>query len=397
MLRTRMLWIMALAPFIFALQGAWAAQLTQPLPGELGRHFVFKTDDSGKLISVKMKLGVSGFSLRPLIEQVKRSFKQETLLMQNKSFYQKELDEFIGYLEENSNKSRDNAENIRLVRNSIENLPEVKIDSAFESIQEQGKGVLARFEEELKTALASLDLTIMAYPQDARFFYRKNVTHEVVKRALEFAQRRFDNVPLLNLISFVIVETHNLVLEQRTFYQNMLLHYLDHVSPEEMGLSVADADRLFSSIYESRISFMNLPESNRAADTWDRYGLNRFYGMVRAANNKLRRTSYRYDSVIERYNFGFVEVMENGERVVKNLIDNNHSFSFKSATAYNFDRPNLVKRNRALLTLADFGVGFLPIPGWIKAQVSDFLKSFHASQRLNEGALVAYFDLKGDR
>ncbi len=137
------------------------------------------------------------------------------------------------------------------------------MDESFAAIQT--KGVLKKFEFDLRDALKMLDLSIIANPNDARYFYRKNVTYEVVNRALNFAKKKFDNVPILNLVSFVIVKVHDLVLEQRTFHQNMLLHYLQNFTPEELGLSKKEADTVFSSIYESRIAPINFGESNRAA------------------------------------------------------------------------------------------------------------------------------------
>ncbi|MEX1098853.1 MAG: hypothetical protein WEB87_00420, partial [Bacteriovoracaceae bacterium] len=90
------------------------------------------------------------------------------------------------------------------------------------------------------------------------------------------------------------------------------------------------------------------------------------------------------------------EVVEEGERVVKNLVDTKHMFSGKAATAYNYAKPNKIKRTRALLNLGEVGLGFLPIPGWIKAQAESFLESFYVQQRLTEGALVGYFESTGD-
>ncbi len=118
--------------------------------------------------------------------------------------------------------------------------------------------------------------------------------------------------------------------------------------------------------------------------------------MLRSCNSKIRLTASTYDSVNGRYNYGFVEVVEEGEKVVKNLVDTKHMFSMKAATAYNYAKPNKIKRIRSLLNLGELGLGFLPIPGWIKAQVEGFVESFYVKQRLTEGALVGYFESKGN-
>lgn len=386
MLRT---WIVL--PFLFVSLAASAADFK--LDG-FKKRFVVKRSEDGSLRSIKMKFLSNAFTLRPYIEQIKSDVKAEIDRMQNKEAYDAELDAFIEYLQEGSETNKEVNENIVVVREAMENLPNVDVEKAFREIQKHG--VLRKFEIDLRTVLDSLDLSIVAYPNDARFFYRKNVTYQVVQRALEFAKKKFQNVPILNLVSFVIVQVHDMVIEQRTFHQNMLLHYLQNFTAEELEFSKKEADFVFSSIYESRIGALNLPESNRAASNWLRYGTDKFFTTVRTCNSTIRRSAYTYDSVNGRYNYAFVEVVENGERVVKNLVDTKHMFNMSSATAYNYAKPNKVKRTRALLNIGELALGFIPISGWIKAQVESFLESFYVNQRLTEGALVAYFESKGD-
>ncbi|MBC76985.1 MAG: hypothetical protein CME64_13310 [Halobacteriovoraceae bacterium] len=363
-------------------------------PEGLSKRFEFKRSDDGRLESVRMKFVTKNFSIAPYIKQIKEDIKSEIKRMRSKSLYGSELDEFLAQLESERPFDKNASENVGVIRDAIENLPNIRVDDSFEAVLSQG--VLKKFEWDLKEALKMLDLAIVAYPNDARFFYRKNVTYQVVTKALEFAKKRFDSVPLLNLASFVIVQVHDMVLEQRTFHQNMLLHYIQNFKADELGLSKEEVDMILSSIYESRISAMNLPESNAAASNWTRYGVNKFFTVLRSCNTKIRRTSRKYDSVNERYNFAFVEVVEEGNRVVKNLLNNGHSFSSKASTAYDYSNPNKVRRFRALLNLGELGLGFLPIPGWIKSNVESFIESFYVEQRLTEGALVGYFESNGD-
>ena len=385
MKRTRI--VLFLSIFAFSL----SASANSDLQALLSKRFVFKKDDQGRLDSVKMKF-MGKFSLKPYLQQIKNDIKAEIDRMQSKS-YDAELDQFIDYLEADGN-HKDIDENSLVIRDALKNLPNVNVDKAFNEIH--AHGVLKRFEFELKDVLKMLDLSIIANPNDARFFYRKNVTYEVVTRALNFAKKKFDNIPILNLVSFVIVKVHDLVLEQRLFHQNMLMHYLENHDHTALGLTMKEVDHMMSSIYESRIAAINLPESNNAAANWTDYGFNKFFTMVRGANTRIRRTNSTYDAVNGRYNFAFVEVVEDGERVVKNLIDNKHSFSTKAPTAYNYDNPQKIKRTRALLNLGQLALGFLPIPGWLKDQAQNFLESFYVSQKLTEGALVGYFEENGN-
>lgn len=357
------------------------------------KRFSLVKNDAGEVTYVRMNM-LSNWSIVPYIKQIESDIKSEIARMKTKS-YQNELDLFIEKLEDSSDKSNEVAENVMTIRRSLENFKEVKVTEVFKKLR--SKGVLAKFEKELKDALMLLDLSVIASTQDARYFYKRNVTYEVVKRAIDFAKKQFDNIPLLNLASFVIVQVHEMVLEQRLFHQNMLLHYLQNVEEDTMGITVKDVDRIFSSIYESRIAVANLPESNQASENWDRYGLNKFYAMVRGANNRMRRDTRSYDEVGSRYNFGFFEAVEGGERVVKNLLVNKHMFSGKMSTAYNYDKPDEVRRFRSLLNLGQLGLGFLPIPGWLKSQVEGFIESYYVEQKRIEGALVAYFDLNGNQ
>jgi hypothetical protein len=145
----------------------------------------------------------------------------------------------------------------------------------------------------------------------------------------------------------------------------------------------------------SKIGFINYQESNRAVANWDFYGTDKFFAILRGANTKLRRSADIFSKVGTRFNYAFVDVIEEGQRVVKNLVDRKHMFSGSMPTAFYYDKPEKVKRFRSLLNLAQVGLGFLPIPGWIKGQVDGFIESLYVQQKLTEGALIGYFESNG--
>lgn len=360
------------------------------------KRFNLKRDDNGVLTAVKMKF-TSKFSLKPYLTQIKNDLKEEISRMRNsdKAMVEAEINALVDEMIANSDKSEDARENAGLVRESLLNLPNINVDKSFVEIQKHD--VLKKFEFDLKKALKMLDLSIIADPTDARFFYRKNVTYEVVKRALDFAKKKFDSVPVLNLVAFVVVKVHDLVLEQRTFHQNMLLHYLENVSEKELGMSKTEADHVYSSIFESRIGVTGWGESSRAAANWDFYGTDKFFATVRSGNNRIRRSGNSTMTMASKVNWGFVKATnDKGEKVILNLVNNQHMFSGKMGTAYNFDKPNKVKRTRSLINLGQVGLGFLPIPGWIKSLATQFAESFYVQQKLTEGALVGYFESNGN-
>lgn len=356
------------------------------------KRFNVVRDVDGNATYVKMNFFTKGFSLMPYVNQIKNDIKTEITRMRSKAYGQ-EIEIFLEELEEGSEKSAEVQENIFAIRDSLKNLDNIKVEKVFSELNRGG--VLQKFREELEAALDKYSLAVIASTEDPRYFYKRNVTYEVVTRALEFAKSRFSDIPLLNLASFVIVKVHDLVLEQRLFHQNMLLHYLQNTNEVELGLTTEEADKIFSSIYESRIAAINYRESNQAAANWTKYGLNKFYGMVRTANNKLRRTT-RSMQGIERYNFAFFEAKVDGERLVYNLVHTKHSFSSKMAVAYNYEEPNKIQRFRSLLNLGQVGLGFLPIPSWLKGQVEGFIESYYVEQKRLEGALVGYFEMNSN-
>ena len=65
--------------------------------------------------------------------------------------------------------------------------------------------------------------------------------------------------------------------------------------------------------------------------------------------------------------------------------------------AYNYNKPDQIRRFRALLSLSKVGLSFLTLPSWLKGQVESFIDSFYVEQKKLEGALVAYFDITGDK
>ncbi len=258
------------------------------------KRFSYVKNDQGEVSYVKMNLINNKWSISPYVNQIKEDVKREIERMRSKS-YEQELEELYVHLEQGAHKSDEFVENIGTLRRSFDQLKTIDVDHFFNKIET--KGVLSKFQKELKEALRLLDLSVIASTQDPRYFYKRNVTYEVLKRAINFAKDKFTSIPVLNLVSYVLVEVHEMVLEQRLFHQNMLLHYLQNVKEDKLGLTIAEADRIFSSIYESRISPINYWESNRAADNWARYGLNKFYAMVRMANNKFRRSTRSFDDV----------------------------------------------------------------------------------------------------
>jgi len=275
------------------------------------------------------------------------------------------------------------------MKESLMNIKNINVEEAFTKLDV--KSFWKEFEAKLNEAFLFIDPSVMANLNDARFFYKRQVTYKVVIWALQQAEKHFSNIPILNIATFVIVRSHDMMLEQRFFHHNMLLHYFENVSEEKLGMTKEEVDRSVSSIYEYRIGIDGYLESSHAAKDWLNYGMDKFYAMVRVGNSRAGTWAGS-----KKVDFGFAERTEDGVRRIYHLHVLAHQYSKKPALAYDYGKPNRVKRNRSLLNLAGVALGFIQMPGWLKGNVDTFLKSMYVQQVRMEGALVGYFESTGD-
>lgn len=383
------------------------AQSNLALEGFNSRFSLVKNDE-GKVVAIKLKKAVTTFSIKPFIEQLKSDLQAEQQSFKALSAGDKE-DQVNDMLEEMgfdpySLVSSDGSEEAQRLKESILNSKNIDVQATF---AELNKGDFwKQFESKLNEAIMFIDPTVLTNMSDARFFYKRQATYTVVQWALNEAKKRFSNIPVLNIASFVIVRIHDMMLEQRHFHHNMLLHYFETQSEGALGLTKEEVDLAVSSIYEYRIALASINESNRAAETWSSYGMNNFYMAVRAGNNKIRSwndplSATRFSN-ISKLDFAFAKVTEKDRKTneessrIYHLHINMHAYTSKPALAYNFNKPNQVKQTRMLLNIGGLALGFLKIPDFIKSNVDSFIKSFYVEQVRMEGALVPYFEMNGD-
>lgn len=362
-------------------------------------RFTLVRNSENKVTLIKLKKAVTRFTIKPFIEQIKADLtkEQESFTTLSPSEKEAEIDQMLsdmGY-----GLAAGGSQEAEKVKEALMNIPNINVEDAFAELNAQGD-FWAEFQRKLQEAITFVDPTVLANLDDSRFFYKRQVTYKVVVWALEQAKKRFSNVPVLNIASFVIVRVHEMMLEQRHFHHNMLLHYFETIPETKLGMTKEEVDQTVSSIYEYRIDAMNIFESNRAARDWMNYGMNNFYSSVRAGNNRIREWSGPLSSTnfqdIKKLNYAFASVTKDGARQVYHLHAPGHMFTSKPALAYDYGNPNRVKRNRALLNIAGVVLGFIKMPGWLKGNVDSFLKSFYVNQVRLEGALVGYFESTGD-
>jgi hypothetical protein len=383
--------------FCFVLSfSAWGSDLS--LKG-FEERFKLVKNEQNKITSIKLKKAVKTFTITPFIQQVKSDLLQEQESYQSFSDHEKmaEIDSFLLDLGFNPY-SKNGEDEAKKIKEALLNLPNVDLNKVFYELS-QGD-FWQEFQDKLNEAFLFIDPTILVNLEDPRFFYKRNVTYKVVEWALRQAQKKFSGVPVLNIATFVIVRVHDMMLEQRHFHHNMLLHYFETIPETKLGMTKEEVDRAISSIYEYRIEVTGFSESQKAASDWLNYGINKFYMSVRAGNTKMRDWVSPLSTLgfqnVKKLNFGFATVTEGGMKKIYHLHHNAHQFSSKPSLAYDYSNTTRVKRNRQLLNLASVALGFISIPDILKGSIESFVKSFYVQQVRYEGALVGYFESTGD-
>ena len=366
------------------------------------KRFQIIRSPEGKLVGIRDRTMPVKFSVAPYINMVKQQLKNEQALMAQNLASGEYESEVKSLLNEDREMMMDKAgmnsaqydQNVEAVVDSLKKLAELNVDGVFSN--PVFNEVVSKYESKMTDAILLLDPTILANVNDPTFFYKRNVTYQVVSWGLDFARKRLSHIPLLNTASYVVVQVEKLITERRNFHQNMLLHYLENFDAKELGLTADEVNMVWSSIYESRIPWFAFWESNGAKANWMKYGVNNFYMNFRNASTRLRNATSIYSEVGARMNYAFQAVTYNNEKVVVNLFDNENLFQRRPAVAFNYDRPTQIARKRVMLTLAQLGLSFVPMSAFFKDTASSFIKSFYAQQKITEGALYGYFESMGE-
>jgi hypothetical protein len=360
-------------------------------------RFTLVKNAEGKVTVIKLKRATRLFSIKPFIMQLKNDILGQQNALAGMS--EAEIDDLIISMGMNPYAfGEEGQQEAQAFKDSLLNIKNIDVEAAFSELDQ--KEFWGEFQRRLNEALLFLDPTVIANLEDARFFYKKNVTHRVVVWALNEAKKRFSNIPILNIASFVIVRVHDMMLEQRFFAHSMLLHYFENVPETKLGMTKEEVDRAVSSIYEYKIEATNIFESNNAARDWLNYGMNKFYMTVRAGTATTREWSSGLSTMafsnVKKLNWAFAEVKHEGSRKIFHLHHKAFMFSMKPSLAFDFSKPKKVKQLRALLNIGATVLGFLKIPNGLKSAAHTFMNSFYVQQVRTEGALIGYFESTGN-
>ena len=364
------------------------------------KRFQVVRSADGKLVGIRDRTLPVKFSVTPYVNLIKTQLLIEQSLMTPQNLASGQYDAQVKSIIEadmDRNLYGDQAEfdqDVQTVVDSLKKLAVLNVDFIFS--HQIFKDVVAKYEGKMTDAILLLDPTMIANVNDPTYFYKKNVTYQVVTWGLDFARKQMSNIPMLNTVSYVIVQVENLITQRRQFHQNMLMHYLENFKEEELGLTHDEVNLIWSSIYESRIQWYAFWESSAAKNNWAKYGTTNFFANYRAASATLRDSQSIYSQIDERMNYAFQKVTFNNEKVVINLFDKESMFQNRPAVAYNYDRPTQVVRKRIVLNLAELGLSFVPMSSFFKDTIQSFIRSFYAQQKITEGALYGYFESNGD-
>ncbi len=365
--------------------------------GDFKKRFELVRDNSGELVEVRDKLFIQEVSilnyLRFVQQQIVKSLNSRSA--DDPALAADQVMEMIYEAQDEAIRG-DQLEWMRpLVEDSVNELKNFDLNLLFKN--SKSKNVFRNFERELQNQWSLLGVNLIARPQDSQYFYKRNVGYEAVKFGLNLAKKMLSNIPVLNFASQFIVEYEKVVRERRTFHQNMFLHFVENYDAKDLGMSKVEADRIVSSIYESRIAWFNYFESQAAISDWDRYGFNIFYRDIRMANQILITRPDFYDSLGNRINFAFQDAVVDGKKVILNLFNKAHQFSVRPAIAYYYEQPKRIETERALLELVKVGLSLVTVPDFVKDIARGHINSLYKAHKLTEGALVAYLEEVGNK
>ncbi len=370
------------------------------------RFILVKSKSTGSVVAIRDRVLDNGFTLNRLMERMLKEWAidkltQQKLLSANthlssKDLTKKEVNSLIfSELDASSfggELMADGQQYSEYMTQAVEKGRAAPVVAALNDKKVQG--VLKKFETKIGSILAAYDYNLVAKLDDPFHFYRGTVTKEIISVGLDMAKKQVASIPFLNVAVYVMVRYVDLVQSRRLYHQNMLLHYLESLTEEELGLSKEERKMAMSSIYESRIAATSYNEAKAAKEGWADFGSNIFFAQLRNATRSFEKSKSDYSEVGERLNYAFQDATYKGKKVILNLFDKRWMYSQKPSIAYYYAEPNRVKRARVLIQLAQIGLHFVPVHDFIKTNIDKFASSLYQSQVRTEGALAAYFDSK---
>ncbi|MDH4467360.1 MAG: hypothetical protein QE271_04815 [Bacteriovoracaceae bacterium] len=384
-----------------------------PIKDGFAKRFTIDRNPQGVLVAVRSKQIITTFSLIPFLKLLLDHIAQIPHAQKSgqTNAYQVMVNETIDQLyaaqvedEDYSSSSKffgDNPEQptkeerIEQLKKSLDNLPKMEMRPLIDQLAKDPD--LKEFEAKLPDILSKLRPDILAKPDEPKFYFNKMLIEKLVSFILTQAVNRLPSVPYLGLLQGILGDVQNILSEQRTYQQNILIAYLINFKSKDLGMTDDEVNKVLSSIYVSHLGLEAFNQFRNIEARWMGYGWNEYYTVARTTDNRLNNAIRigELDESSKRIDMAFAVVSSKAgsDKRILNMVNNVHMFSSKPALAYDYQKPNRVKMFRLYLRLGQIGLDFIPIPPFIKNLVNQFADSFYRPQRLMEGSMIGYLEI----
>jgi hypothetical protein len=133
----------------------------------------------------------------------------------------------------------------------------------------------------------------------------------------------------------------------------------------------------------------------KAKANWALYGVQSFENAKKDTAKRVKKYSGDFDVFGAQHSYAFASVEHKGQKYVMNLKDKKSKLQGELSTAYDFSSPTKILQFRQQMQLVQFATQLLPIPGFIKGQLSSLISSYFRRQKQTEGNLFAHFVSEG--
>lgn len=252
--------------------------------------------------------------------------------------------------------------------------------------------ILRKFELDLLNIFA---FQVLASPSEPGYYHANTMIQLAIDSALKIAGHILGSVPLLDALGFLLERTIQILEERRSFYQNVVLHYLENYPPEFLGLTAQEVAWVKSSIYESRIAWYDFDTAEDAKKQWATFGSEIFADKVARGEDRLKKNAKKYDKFFDKFNFAYIPAQKKNSFYIVDLINKRNKLSTDLSVAYDFDKPKKIKTIRMAIQAVQIASRFSPMPGLALRAMDWLLDSYYIPQKNTEGSLYAYLMIHG--
>ena len=242
-----------------------------------------------------------------------------------------------------------------------------------------------RLEREFKAAKSKVFkielFRLLAAPNAPTAFDREKIVTEAIKQIIGAARSALPATQVFDVVEFLISEYIEGLESRREFFQNQLLVELAY---DETLFTEKEKSTIRSSIFDSRISFINIPAKNKARKAWSTYG-----------DASLAKVMKPCQGFVGANETGFGQCFKISGTEIANRMVKKSIVSKSVSLAFDSKNPTKVRNHRAVLLLAKLGLTLLPVPGLAKKPFSMWINSQYVNQRKSEGFLYGHAVQKG--